>query len=159
MKKERRKRYDDIHGIALSTLLILQLNFFLSSLSLSFQLNLFRTAVPFWGQTSQISSSLPPKRDCGSKGIKLNPFCSLRVVPCGMGGLLRVCCNMRHGHTVSLLIFLCRHESAAGSPERVFVFVVVLSGRAFFVLGQSRFLSRREGASSSIAFFVLWSGG
>ena len=30
----------------------------------------FRTAVPFWGQTSQISSSLPPKRDCGSKGVK-----------------------------------------------------------------------------------------
>ena len=24
----------------------------------------------FWGQTSQISSSLSPKRDCGSKGVK-----------------------------------------------------------------------------------------
>ena len=27
----------------------------------------FRTVVPFWGQTIQISSSLYPKRDCGSK--------------------------------------------------------------------------------------------
>ena len=35
-------------------------------------LNPFRTAVPFWGQTSQISSSFVPKRDCGSKGV--NPF-------------------------------------------------------------------------------------
>ena len=26
-----------------------------------------RTTVPFWGQTSQISSSLSPKRDCGAK--------------------------------------------------------------------------------------------
>ena len=31
------------------------------------RVNPFRTAVPFWGQTSQISSSLSPKRDCGSK--------------------------------------------------------------------------------------------
>ena len=31
----------------------------------------FRTAVPFWGQSSQISSSLPPKRGCGSKGVTL----------------------------------------------------------------------------------------
>ena len=27
----------------------------------------FGTAVPFWGQSSQISSSFVPKRDCGSK--------------------------------------------------------------------------------------------
>ena len=32
--------------------------------------NPFRTAVPFLGQTSQNSSSLSPKRDCGSKGVK-----------------------------------------------------------------------------------------
>ena len=32
--------------------------------------NPFRTAVPFWGQSSQISSSFVPKRDCGSKGVK-----------------------------------------------------------------------------------------
>ena len=29
----------------------------------------FRTSVPFWGQTSRISNSLSPKRDCGSKGV------------------------------------------------------------------------------------------
>ena len=34
-------------------------------------INPFRTAVPFWGQSSQISSSFVPKRDCGSKGVKL----------------------------------------------------------------------------------------
>ena len=31
--------------------------------------NPFRTAVPLWGQTTQISSSLSPKRDCGSKRV------------------------------------------------------------------------------------------
>ena len=31
--------------------------------------NPFRTAAPFWGQTTQISSRLSPKRDCGSKGV------------------------------------------------------------------------------------------
>ena len=34
--------------------------------------NPFRTAVPFWGQTSLISSSLYPKRDCGSKGVNVD---------------------------------------------------------------------------------------
>ena len=29
----------------------------------------FRTAVPFRGHTPQISSSLSPKRDCGSEGV------------------------------------------------------------------------------------------
>ena len=32
-------------------------------------LNPFRTAVPFWGQNTRTSSSLCPKRDCGSKGV------------------------------------------------------------------------------------------
>ena len=35
--------------------------------------NPLRTAVPFWGQTTQISNSLSPKRDCGSKGINSSP--------------------------------------------------------------------------------------
>ena len=34
-----------------------------------YNVNPFRTAVPFWGQSSQISSSFVPKRDCGSKGV------------------------------------------------------------------------------------------
>ena len=33
-------------------------------------LSLFRTAVPLWGHTTQISSSLSSKRDCGSKRVK-----------------------------------------------------------------------------------------
>ena len=33
----------------------------------TYAVNPFR--VPFWGQISQISSSLSPKRDCGSKGV------------------------------------------------------------------------------------------
>ena len=33
-------------------------------------INPFRTAVPFWGQTSQFSSSLPPKWDCSPEGVK-----------------------------------------------------------------------------------------
>ena len=37
------------------------------SYSRSDTLNPFRTAVPFWGQTRQISSSLSPNRDCGLK--------------------------------------------------------------------------------------------
>ena len=32
--------------------------------------NPFRTAVPFWGQTTQLLSSSSPKRVCGSKGVK-----------------------------------------------------------------------------------------
>ena len=35
------------------------------------RMNPFRTAVPFWGQTTQISSSLSPKQDCGSEGVKI----------------------------------------------------------------------------------------
>ena len=36
-----------------------------------FLFNPFRTAFPFWGQTNQRSSSLSPKRDCGSKWVEL----------------------------------------------------------------------------------------
>ena len=40
-----------------------------STMILGRTINPFRTAVPFWGQNSQCSSSLSPKRDCGSKGV------------------------------------------------------------------------------------------
>ena len=33
-------------------------------------LNPFRTAIPFWGQTTWILSGLSPKRDCRSKRVK-----------------------------------------------------------------------------------------
>ena len=38
-------------------------------IAVSYRVNPFRTAVPFWGQTTQISSSLSPKRDSGSKRV------------------------------------------------------------------------------------------
>ena len=37
-------------------------------------LNPFRTAVPFWGHSIQTSSSLSPKRDCGSKRVNITMF-------------------------------------------------------------------------------------
>ena len=42
----------------------------------------FRTAVPLWGQTTLISSSLSPKRDCGSQSSKhsLSPKLSVGVL-------------------------------------------------------------------------------
>ena len=61
------------------------------------RLDPFRTAVPFWGQTTQISSSLSPKRGCGSKevnstGVFLSFFfsvCSFFILPpCNMFALL-----------------------------------------------------------------------
>ena len=33
-------------------------------------INPFGTAVPFWGQTTQILSNLSQKRDCGPKKVK-----------------------------------------------------------------------------------------
>ena len=35
----------------------------------SFLFTLFRTAVSFWGQTTQILSNLSPKRDCGPRRV------------------------------------------------------------------------------------------
>ena len=47
----------------------------------TWRLNPFRTAVPFWGQTTSSLTGLSPKRDCGSKRV-INPFnLGLRSVP------------------------------------------------------------------------------
>ena len=54
--------------IAISTFSCMSL-LVLSGYIPSSALNPFRTAVPFRGQTSQISSSFVPKRDCGSKRV------------------------------------------------------------------------------------------
>ena len=43
-------------------------------------LNPFRTAVSCWGQSNQISSSLSPNRDCGSKGD--TPFAATTYCCC-----------------------------------------------------------------------------
>ena len=49
--------------------------------NVGWKLNPFRTAVSFWGQTRQNSSSLSTKRDCSPKGVKraviLLCFCQL----------------------------------------------------------------------------------
>ena len=37
--------------------------------------NPFRTAVPFWGQPTQILSKLSPKRDCSSERVKIVSAC------------------------------------------------------------------------------------
>ena len=42
----------------------------------------FRTAVPFWGQTTQILSNLSPKRDCGTKRI-ITPDVLIGATACG----------------------------------------------------------------------------
>ena len=39
--------------------------------------NPFRTAVPFWGQTTQFMSSLSPERDCGPQRVSLPYFSPL----------------------------------------------------------------------------------
>ena len=42
----------------------------------------FRTAVPFWGQTSQIISNLSPKRDCSPKRVKEQHSSSFYIYCC-----------------------------------------------------------------------------
>ena len=37
-------------------------------------LNPFRTAVPFWGQSTWSLTGLSPKWDCGSKGVNIDPL-------------------------------------------------------------------------------------
>ena len=69
--------------------------------------NSFRTAVPFWGQTSQISSGLSPIRDCGSKGVKcivasgMSSPCTA-VVLIASTWVLRTCSSTIHN------IMICR---------------------------------------------------
>ena len=41
----------------------------MSTVSDSTRVDPFRTAVPFWGQTTRISGSLSPKRDSGPKRV------------------------------------------------------------------------------------------
>ena len=43
--------------------------------------NPFRIAVPFWGQTTQISSRLSPERNCGPKRVLHGMHDILNVTP------------------------------------------------------------------------------
>ena len=50
--------------------------------TLLFSTPAFITAVPFWGQTTRISSSLPSKRDCAPKGVnRPSNLSSEKIVP------------------------------------------------------------------------------
>ena len=59
----------------------------------------FRTAVPFWGQPSQILSTLSPKRDCGSKRVNT-------IVRTGTIERWRLYCNF----TISLLATIYKYK-------------------------------------------------
>ena len=52
------------------------------SIRIIFNVNPFRTAVPFWGQTTWNLSGLSPQRDRGSKGVK-HPWTSPERPPTG----------------------------------------------------------------------------
>ena len=55
--------------------------------------NLFRSAVPFGGQTTQVPSGLSPKRDCTTKKVWPFAICCRAAVPSsGIRGMLRVLC-------------------------------------------------------------------
>ena len=53
--------------------------------------NPVRTAVPFWGQTTQSSSCLSPKRDCGSKGVNVGHHIFLSSSPPKTHTVTRCC--------------------------------------------------------------------
>ena len=46
----------------------------------SSNLNPFRTAVPFWGQTASNLTGLSPKWDCGSEGVKFARLLDWRLI-------------------------------------------------------------------------------
>ena len=68
-------------------------------------LNPFRTAVPFWGQTTQILSILPPKRDCGPKR---SAHCGL-LVPGMYSTVQHGPANKKHLIVASLRFLKGRH--------------------------------------------------
>ena len=65
--------------------------------------NPFRTAVPFWGQTTQCLSSLSPKRDCGSKWVNcVGVNCSrVRTVKSDSRGTPALCGRMERSEWLS----------------------------------------------------------
>ena len=60
----------------------------------------FRTAVPFWGQTTQILSKLSPKRDCGPKRVNA----SLKIHCCSIMGIMK---RIRTVFVVCFRVFQC----------------------------------------------------
>ena len=75
-------------------------------------INPFRTAVPFWGQTTWILNGLSPKRDCGSKRVKsassyYQPWPYLQLEEEGAGGVVN-----EPGHEADDQGSLGHHHSA-----------------------------------------------
>ena len=69
--------------------------------------NPFRTTVPFLGQTTQFSSSLSPKRDCGSKGVNIPWMALLYYVPCRFRYATLLFFFFSFGLSSLILISLC----------------------------------------------------
>ena len=73
----------------------------------------FRTAVSVWGQSTQISSSLSPNRDCGSKRVKY------AICTRSCSSALRGACALlvsSYGSAFRELTMLCHRSSRACSP-------------------------------------------
>ena len=62
-------------------------------------LNRFRTAVPFWGQTTPIPSSLSPKRDCG--------FIPYHVCTSAHQARMFYCCRSCCFHVSLIILCVC----------------------------------------------------
>ena len=82
-------------------------------------LNPSRTAVPFWGQTIQIPSSLPPKRDCGTKRVKKKGGTSHfpRALPVAIQGKTTKTCIRMQADESRPFLFLVRFHTWVRCPS------------------------------------------
>ena len=76
--------------------------------SRTININPFRTAVPFWGQITQFSNSLSPKRDWGPKRVNIIILCPQTLHCC-------CCCCCCTATTACLLYDYSRRCAAADS--------------------------------------------
>ena len=65
----------------------------------------FRAAVLFRGQTTHTSSSLSPKRDCGSKRVKMGPIRQTVLTSCGIPFLI-TCSQITHQEHTNALLYV-----------------------------------------------------
>ena len=66
-------------------------------------INSFRTAVSFWGQSNQILNSLSPKRDCGTKSVKVLSTGVAHSTPVPLH--LSTCSRARLQHDTTAVVF------------------------------------------------------
>ena len=116
-------------------------------------LNPFRTAVPFWGQTTWKWSRVSPKRDCGSKRVnrRVYPVFVLRVCSswdkythCQYNIRYLFCTGIGTGYTgCNYCIIPCRYYRrssvyhTSGKERRAFVWVARRSALWFLTSAQS----------------------